>query len=86
MRLSELNPGDRAVVKAVTATSVLGRRLMDMGLLRGSEVSVIRKAPLGDPVEVEVKGYRLSLRVDEARNVLVDAVRSAHSKDARFKR
>ncbi|HDH10102.1 MAG TPA: ferrous iron transport protein A, partial [Chloroflexi bacterium] len=48
------------------------RRMMDMGLVAGAEVKVVRVAPLGDPVEFEVKGYHLSLRRSEARNVIVE--------------
>jgi Fe2+ transport system protein FeoA len=46
--------------------------MMDMGLVTGAEVKVVRVAPLGDPIEFEVKGYSLSLRKSEARNVFVE--------------
>lgn len=70
--LSELEPGDQAtVVKLVTTESRLRRRLLDMGVVAGTELIVERLAPLGDPVEIEMNGFHLSLRKDEAAAVIV---------------
>lgn len=54
------------------ATGPARRRLQDMGLVPGVEVAVVRLAPLGDPVEIMVRGYHLSLRRDEARDILIE--------------
>lgn len=53
------------------------RRLLDMGLVRGAEFRLVRRAPLGDPVEIEVRGYRLSLRQDEAACLCVEPLLDA---------
>lgn len=70
-RLNELNPGEKGVVVRITGDSTLRRRLLDMGLVRGAIVEVIRRAPLGDPIELLVKGYNLSLRKREGEHVYV---------------
>ncbi|MFP3952289.1 MAG: ferrous iron transport protein A [Candidatus Bathyarchaeia archaeon] len=72
VRLSELEPGDEGVVTQIKGSSASRRRIMDMGIVKGSEIKVIRRAPLGDPVEFEVKDYNLSLRKREAENVYVE--------------
>ncbi len=70
--LSELLPAQRGTVYEVSGNRALRRRLLDMGVVPGAEIEVVRIAPLGDPVEYLVKGYRLSLRRREASNVLVE--------------
>jgi len=70
-KLSDLQPGSTAVVKEVAGEGSLRRRLLEMGILAGSTVEVVRKAPLGDPVEIRVRGYNLSLRRNEADTVMV---------------
>ena len=71
MRLSELAPGISARVTGVEGEKDLRRRVLDMGLVPGTEVQVQRRAPLGDPVSVVFRGYELSLRLPEARSVRV---------------
>ncbi|RLG42216.1 MAG: ferrous iron transport protein A [Thermoproteota archaeon] len=73
-RLSTLNVGDRGIVANLVGKGAIIKRLVEMGLVRGEEVKVRDKSPLGDPIEVEVKGYRLSLRKDEADHVFVEVV------------
>ena len=70
-RLSELKPGEKGIISRVTGDKELRRRLLDMGLTRGTEITVIRRAPLGDPIEFLLKGYNLSLRREEGENVYV---------------
>ena len=70
-RLSELKPGERGVISRITGDRELRRRLLDMGLTRGTEIIVVRRAPLGDPVEFLLKGYNLSLRKRECEGVYV---------------
>jgi len=70
--LDELSVGQRGVVVHVGGTSRIRHRMMDMGLVPGAEVKVLRLAPLGDPIEFEVRGYSLSLRRSEASQVLIE--------------
>ncbi|MEA3396612.1 MAG: FeoA family protein, partial [Chloroflexota bacterium] len=70
--LHELKVGQRGVIVHVSGKGSTKRRMMDMGLVPGSEVQVVRVAPLGDPIEFTVKGYSLSLRKSEANNVQVE--------------
>ena len=71
IQLSELKPGEKGVVSKVIGDREVRRRLLDMGLTRGTEIIVVRRAPLGDPVEFLLKGYNLSLRKRESENVYV---------------
>ena len=70
--LARLAPGDRARITAVGAVGPMRRRLMDMGVLPGEEVEVWKVAPLGDPIEVRIRSYRLSLRKKEAEGIAVE--------------
>ncbi len=69
--LSELKPGERGKIIQLRTDSELRQRLIDLGMVPGSEVDVIRTAPLGDPIELGLLGYRLSLRKEEAGTILV---------------
>ncbi|MAG37136.1 MAG: hypothetical protein CL878_12960 [Dehalococcoidia bacterium] len=69
--LDTLRVGQRAVLVRVTSAGPVRRRMVDMGLLPGVELTVERLAPLGDPMEVRVKGYHLALRKSEARTITV---------------
>jgi len=71
-RLSELKPKQKGSVVKVGATGAVKRRIMDMGLVHGAEVEVVRVAPLGDPIEFTVKGYNLSLRQSEAKAIEIE--------------
>lgn len=64
--LSDLLPGEKGIVKKVTGTSMIKRRIVDMGVVAGAVIEVQKFAPLGDPMEVKVKGFNLSLRKNEA--------------------
>lgn len=69
--LATLAPGAHAVIESVDATNAIGQRLADLGFLPRTPVHVLRRAPLGDPVAYELRGYRLCLRRAEAQRVLV---------------
>ena len=69
--LATLAPGTRCRVMAVSGEGGIRRRLLEMGLCTGVEVAVLRRAPLGDPVELRLRGYLLSLRRDQAALILV---------------
>ena len=70
--LKDVAVGDKAIVKRLSGEGALKRRIMDMGVTKGVEVLVRRVAPFGDPIEVTVRGYELSLRKAEADNILVE--------------
>jgi ferrous iron transport protein A len=72
--LSQLQPGDRAVVRALPEDHLLAARLREMGLLCGTEVTYVRKAPLGDPLEIKLRGYSLSLRLKDAATISVEKI------------
>jgi len=74
IRLNELKKGQQAIIVQVGGKGAVKRRMMDMGLVPGSTISVVRVAPLGDPTEYLIKGYSLSLRRSEAREILVEIV------------
>lgn len=70
--LNTLQPGERGTISRLTTAAVnVRRRLLEMGLIKGTTVEMIRFAPMGDPIEVRVKGYRLSIRREEAESVFV---------------
>ena len=72
--LSKIKLNQPATVKKITATdSVLTKKLLSMGVLKGEKVVVTKKSVLGDPIEVTIRGYNLSLRKDEASQILVEA-------------
>lgn len=71
--LSSLTPGTKAVVTEIRVPVEHRGRLLEMGLLVGTPVELVRFAPLGDPVEIKIRGYNLSLRKHEAEQVLVKA-------------
>ena len=64
--LRDVKVGESAVVSRLAGTGALKRRIMDMGLTKGTGVYVRKVAPLGDPIEITVRGYELSIRKDEA--------------------
>jgi ferrous iron transport protein A len=73
LTLDDLPVGQRATVRLLRAQGVLLQRLMQMGLLEGTDVELVRRAPGGDPIECRLLGYALSLRREEARQVEVEA-------------
>lgn len=72
--LSNLQPGKKARILKVLAKGTVRRKLMDMGMVPGSEIEVVRTAPLGDPIEFRIKGYSLSMRKQEAVNIVVETI------------
>ena len=72
MTLKEVAVGSTAKVKKITGAGPLRRRIMDMGITRGAEIYVRKVEPLGDPVEITVRGYELSLRKADAEMIQVD--------------
>ena len=74
MNLASLQPGQTGKITKIGALGPLKRRLMDMGVLVGEVVRVEKIAPLGDPIEITVKAYKLSLRKREAEGILVQVL------------
>ena len=70
--LSELEPGEKGMIVRVGGTGSIHQRLLDMGVVAGTSVEVVRAAPLGDPIEIKLKGYNLTLRKKEAANIEVE--------------
>ena len=70
--LAQMQEGQRGRVLRIGGDGATRQRLLDMGITRGAVIKVERRAPLGDPIEVTVKGYYLAIRESEARCVIVD--------------
>lgn len=70
-RLDELEAGESATIVEILGQDVVACRLMEMGLIEGEPISMIGRAPMGDPTEFSVRGYRISLRKNEAARVLI---------------
>ncbi len=77
MNLSELKEGQTATVVRVGGDGPFRRRLLEMGFLRGTDVYVEKYAPLRDPIELILKGYHVSLRMDESARIQVENVRDS---------
>jgi len=72
--LAALRPGQKARITDVEGDDTVTLRLLEMGLTAGEEVTLLGYAPLGDPIEFSVRGYRVSLRAVEAERVLIEPV------------
>ncbi len=72
MNLSQLKPGEKGKVQKIEITGPVKRRIMDMGITKGVEVLVRKVAPLGDPIELTIRGYELSIRKDDAKYIVVE--------------
>lgn len=71
MTLKELKPGQSGVVDGIKGSGNIRRRVLEMGVTPGTKIDVVKVAPLGDPVEVKLRGYDLSLRKEEAEAILM---------------
>lgn len=74
MTLNQIVKGQTARITQITGEDAVSIRLMEMGLIDGEQIQLLGKAPLGDPMEFSVRGYRLSLRLNEAKCVEVELV------------
>lgn len=72
--LHEVKLKSRVKVVQIVPGSTIRRRIMDMGITIGVEIVVEGKAPMGDPIEIQVRGYKLSLRKNEAKNIMVEMI------------
>lgn len=74
MKLGELKAGEKCRVTAVGGEGELRIRLLDMGIIPGTEVQIMKYAPMGDPVEIRLRGYELTLRIADASIVEVERI------------
>ncbi|MCU0716266.1 MAG: ferrous iron transport protein A [Pirellula sp.] len=79
MKLSQLAPGQSGIIDQIIGEDALASRLMEMGLLDGEPIEVIGRAPMGDPTEYALRGYRISLRRNESDRVEVSLTSPAAS-------
>lgn len=79
--LSELHSGDSALIVSVNAERQLKQRLSELGLRKGESVKIVRYAPLKDPIHIMIKGYNLSIRVNEAKSIIVKKIENAENTD-----
>ena len=72
--LSQMDPGQSGTIEELTGQGAICHRLLEMGITRGTTVEVVRFAPLGDPIDIKVRGYHLSLRKREAEVIQVSTI------------
>jgi Fe2+ transport system protein FeoA len=72
--LADLKPGEKGRITKIGGSGRIRRRMLDMGTVAGTEVKLERVAPLGDPIDIRIKGYHMSLRREEAANIEVEVV------------
>jgi Fe2+ transport system protein FeoA len=73
LTLVDLRLGQTAIVEDLLGDSIENQRLMHMGIVEGCEIKLVRKAPSGDPIEISLMGYSLSLRQNDARRIVVSS-------------
>lgn len=73
-KLSEFKIGDKGVIRNVAGEGRIRRRLFDMGVTPGAHVILRKKAPFGDPIEITIRGYELTLRLSEAKLISLDII------------
>ena len=69
MRLNKLGIGETATIRTVGGSGALRQHFLDMGLIQGTEVTVVKYAPMGDPIELRIHGYELTIRLEDAENI-----------------
>ena len=72
LTLDSLKPGQNAIIQDIVVNGADEEDLMEMGLIRGTHIRLVKFAPLGDPIEVCIRGYHLSLRRSDAKAIVVD--------------
>ncbi len=70
--LKDVRVGEKAIISRIDGEGAIRRRIMDMGITRGTEIVVKKVAPLGDPLELTIRGYQLSIRKTDAQKILVE--------------
>ena len=82
MKLNELTPNQSARIEAVGGEGALRQHFLDMGIIPGAEITIVKFAPMGDPVEVSIHGYELTLRLDDAHKIAVTKLENKSAPDA----
>lgn len=80
MKLSELQIGRTATIFAVGGSGALRQHFLDMGLIQGTEVTVVKYAPMGDPIELRIHGYELTIRLEDAENIEISEPHEARER------
>ncbi len=80
MTLKDLQPGESGIISAVGGEGALRQHFLDMGVIPGAEVTIVKYAPLGDPVELKIHGYELTLRIDDAAKIEMENRKPASAK------
>ena len=75
MTLKELEIGESAAIKTVGGSGALRQHFLDMGMIPGAEVTVVKLAPMGDPMELQIHGYELTLRLAEADQIEIEPIK-----------
>ena len=81
MTLRELGIGESALILSVGGEGALRQHFLDMGVIPGAEVTVIKFAPMGDPVEIKIHGYELTLRLDDAAKIEIQKITKAQAEE-----
>ena len=72
MTLDKTKIGETVIVSNINGSSLVKRRIMDMGITKGTKLEIVKLAPLGDPIELKVRGYQLSIRKNDAKNIEIE--------------
>ena len=80
MTMDELKPKQSAYIRSVGGNGILRHHLLDMGLTPRTEVTLQKIAPMGDPVQIELRGYELTLRLEEARKIEIEEIHTKQEK------
>lgn len=82
MTLDELKPNESAVITSVDGENELRCRLLDMGLIPRTKVTLRKVAPMGDPIEIHIRGYELTLRKDDARQICITPLSDGQTRES----
>lgn len=74
LTLDKVDVNEKVRVIGIEGERAVRRRIMDMGITKGTEIEIVRIAPLGDPIDVKVRGYQLSIRMEDASNIDVELI------------
>lgn len=83
--VNDLSPGDRGVIENIKAPPEIRRRIMDMGIIKGIEVEMVKAAPLGDPIEIKVHNTLIALRRNEAGTLFIEHHGKTHRERKRHR-
>ena len=76
MTLDELEIGETSIIETVGGEGPLRCRLLDMGIIPGTSVMKVKTAPMGDPIQIRIRGYELTIRIEDAKRIKLEEVRS----------